>query len=169
MWGCWILLDSLWDSLPQCVLFCNILIFVLGYHTLIVHRLLFCILVCPCGGWTLWCQFLNEFSMYVTGGKVHCILSLSILVHTFLIGPFTWIFSCSLAAKVVRLWFHCDCIFSGVYSYVIVCALVKFGFCHRLHWKHCRCIFECGYLVNDRVIEHVLYLCALGISMLVPV
>ena len=32
--------------------------------------------------------------------------------------------------------------------YIVVCASVKFRFFGLVHKKHCRCIFECGHMVN---------------------
>ena len=148
MWGCWLLLDSLWDYLPQWVLFCEFLIFVIRCHILLIHRLILCILVFPCWGLTLCCKFLHLYPKLVTGDQVHCTSRFCILVDLFLLGCCTPIFPSSLTVDVVFLWFHCKHIFSGACTYVILFAFVGFDCCCCLHWKRFRCIGECGYMVN---------------------
>ena len=123
--------------------------FVVGCHIMLLHGPLFFTLVCICVGCNIWCQFLHLFSVSVTGGQVYCILSFSILVHPFLLGPYTKILPYGITLNVVFHWFHFDCIFLRVYMYVIDCSSVKFRFFRRLHWKHCRCIVECGYMVDS--------------------
>ena len=90
-WGCGLLLDSLWypPLPPQWVSFCEFLFFLVWCHILLLHRLIFYLLVCFFVGLTIFCQFLRAFFIPVTGGQVHCTLNFTILVHTFLLGPFT--------------------------------------------------------------------------------
>ena len=76
MWRCWVILDNIWYSISQRVLFCEFMNFVVWCHILLSNRLLFYILVCLCGGWTLLCQFPHVFSIPMTRGPFHCIFIL---------------------------------------------------------------------------------------------
>ena len=116
MWVCLLLLDSIWDSLPEWFLFYKFLIFSVWYHILLSHRLILRILVCICGVWTLLCQFLHAFPIPVTCVPIHCTLIFSIMFHPFLLGlctPKTFLQShsgCFSVGSTVIVYFFRVCV-----------------------------------------------------------
>ena len=69
MWGCWLLLDSIWDPPPQWVLFYEFLVFLFCCHILLSHRLLY----------VPW-FFLVEYELYCVIFRM-CFLSLWQAAH----------------------------------------------------------------------------------------
>ena len=89
------------------------------------------------------------FSNPGTDVQVRCTSSWSIPVHPYWLGLCIPLFSFIFKVDVVCHWFHCDCLFLGVYASKVVCAYVYSYFFRRVHLKHFRWIFESCHIIDS--------------------